>query len=120
MTFELHRAGDTPVAELVEPNLVLSTTGDALDLFANARHLHGASHVIVRRDNLPAEFFDLKSGLAGEILQKVSNYRLRLAILGDYTDVPSGPLHDFIWESNRAGTVLFVAGVEEALARLAE
>ena len=118
MTFELHRAGDTPVAELIDPNLVLSTTGDALDLFANARHLHGAAHVIIRRDNLSAEFFDLKSGLAGEMLQKVSNYRLRLAILGDYTDVPPGPLHDFIWESNRTGTVLFVSSLDAALERL--
>lgn len=32
-------------------------------------------------DNLTAAFFDLSSGEAGEILQKLRNYRIRLAVV---------------------------------------
>ena len=32
-------------------------------------------------ENLPEEFFDLSSGQAGAILQKLQNYRIRLAIV---------------------------------------
>jgi hypothetical protein len=38
---------------------------DALDLIADAYHLHQAEWVVLQRDQLPAEFFTLSSGVAG-------------------------------------------------------
>ena len=43
---------------------------------------HGTARLIVHAANLPAQFFDLKSGEAGEILQKYRNYGVRLAVVG--------------------------------------
>lgn len=37
--------------------------------------------LLLYHENLPDTFFDLSSGVAGEILQKLRNYRIRLAIV---------------------------------------
>lgn len=71
--------------------------------------------VSVHRDHIHDSFFDLKTGFAGEVLQKVSNYRKRLILLGDFSRVESRSLRDFIYECNRGGQVLFVTSLEQAL-----
>lgn len=91
---------------------------DALDLIGNCGYL-GAAHVIVHETQITPEFFDLKTGLAGEILQKFSNYGMRLAIVGDFAKYASGSLQDFIRESNRTGLILFTGSAEAAKERFA-
>lgn len=64
---------------------------------------------------LSPDFFRLGTGLAGALLQKFTNYHLRVAIVGDisaYTD-KSAPLRDFVRESNRRGQVRFLASEAE-------
>ena len=59
------------------------------------------------------DVLDLK--LAGEILQKFSNYRIRLVIVGDWSKYTSRSLKAFICESNRGKTVNFSSSPTEAL-----
>jgi hypothetical protein len=46
-----------------------------------------ARAVLLYAENLPPQFFDLSSGDAGEILQKLRNYHIRLAVV-EAPDVP--------------------------------
>ena len=101
------------LAVIQEDQLVIRETQDALDLMAEARYL-GSDCLILAAENLDPAFFDLKTRLAGEILQKFSNYRMRLAIVGDFSGFQSKSLKDFIKESNRTGRVIFVPTAEEA------
>ncbi len=64
---------------------------------------------------MTADFFDLKSGIAGEILQKFSNYLVRLAIVGDFSKYANKSLKDFIFESNKGGQINFVDSQLEAI-----
>ena len=64
---------------------------------------------------MTADFFDLKSGIAGEILQKFSNYRIRLAIVGDFSKYTNKSLKDFIYESNKGGQINFVDSQLDAI-----
>lgn len=41
----------------------------------------GAAGLLLTEQDLAPEFFDLRSGLAGELFQKCMNYHLRLAIV---------------------------------------
>src|SRR5262245_65902562 len=41
----------------------------------------GAGGLILTEDDLAQEFFDLRSGLAGELFQKFINYRVRVGIV---------------------------------------
>ncbi len=47
--------------------------------------LSGFNGMIIREQNITPDFFDLKTGIAGKILQKFSNYRVRLAIVSDFS-----------------------------------
>lgn len=105
------------IAELIEKETVINEVQDILDLIADAGQ-NESSRVIICEHNLNKDFFDLKTRLAGEILQKISNYRFRMAIIGDFTKYKSKSLQDFIWECNRGKMVAFVSDLESALAKL--
>jgi hypothetical protein len=104
-------------AEIEKGSAIISEAGDMLDIMVNAGY-NDCNGIIIHSDGLHNDFFDLKTGLAGEILQKFSNYRMRLAIVGDFTSIKSKSLRDFIMESNRRGTISFVTTSEEALSGL--
>lgn len=108
---------DQLIAELQSDQIEINTVQDALDLMANCRY-NGSEKIIVNSKNLHPTFFDLKSGMAGEILQKFSNYRCQLAIIGDFENIESKSLRDFIRESNRMGRIFFVGDREEGVERL--
>ena len=71
----------------------------------------GAKVVAVPLARLGPDFLRLSSGVAGEVLQKLVNYDFQIAVVGDVSAAAakSGPLRDFITESNRGRTVWFVA-----------
>jgi hypothetical protein len=74
----------------------------------------------VHEKNIHPDFFDLKTKIAGEILQKFSTYRVRLVIVGNFLNYESKSLKDFIFESNKGKAVNFLSTLEEALAKLSQ
>jgi hypothetical protein len=95
---------------------LLSSGADALGLIYEAE----ADWIAVPVARLDPAFFDLSSGLAGDIVQKFANYRQRLAVVGDISDAlaESGALRDFVRESNRGRQLWFVADGDELTRRL--
>ena len=77
-----------------------------------------ASGVPVER--LPPAFLDLKTRLAGEVLQKFVNYGLKVALVGDISAAVarSEALRDFVRESNRGRSVWFVEDLAALEAKL--
>ncbi len=117
MTIKSHQVNNTEVAELISEDTIIQTAQDSLDLMGNLYYQNFGS-VIIYEKNITPDFFDLKTGIAGEILQKFSNYRVRLAIIGDFDKYQSKSLKDFISESNKSRQVNFVSNLPEALTRL--
>lgn len=114
MNFKFHESPRGRIAELPRGEMSISGVDDAVDLLGNADY-QGASRIIIYKEDLGDEFFKLSTGIAGEILQKFSNYRKKLAIVGDFSNIGSKSLRDFIRESNRTGNILFVSSLSEAL-----
>jgi hypothetical protein len=85
-----------------------------------AAHSQGAQLVAIPIARLGEEFFHLRNGIAGEVLQKFVTYHLRIAILGDISPLgaSSKALHDFVVECNRGSTIWFVRDLEELKDRL--
>ena len=102
------------IAEIISEAIVIKSEQDALDMMANTRY-EGCDDIIINEKNLPAEFFDLSTRLAGEILQKFSNYHMRLAIVGDFSKYKSDSLKRFIQESNKGNQIFFVKDNAEAV-----
>jgi hypothetical protein len=77
--------------------------------------------VLVPLERLDRSFFELSTGMAGALLQKLVNYGLHLVVVGDISAAlcESRALRDFVRESNRGRHVWFVASHAELEARLA-
>lgn len=71
-------------------------------------------HYLLMETNFVPAFYDLSTGLAGAILQKVSNYRVRLAIVGSFASVTSERFREFMQESNKGSSVRFFEEKAEA------
>ncbi|MHC1703985.1 MAG: DUF4180 domain-containing protein [Tenuifilaceae bacterium] len=117
MKLQIHRVQNTCIAELISQQIEIFNVQDSLDLMANAGYL-GADKIIVYEQSLTPEFFKLSTCLAGDILQKFSNYKVQLAIVGDFSKYTSKSLKDFIYESNKRGRILFMPSLEIAISKL--
>ncbi len=105
------------VAEIISDKIEISNVQDALDLMASCDY-QGARNIIINKKNITPDFFDLKTGIAREILQKFSTYDVKLTIVGDFSKYTSKSLKDFIYESNKTGRISFVNSVNEAIIKL--
>ena len=105
------------LAEILPGSVSIASPEEMLDIMADAGY-HGSDAIIIHYESLHRDFFDLKTKLAGEILQKFSNYRMRLAIVGDFSGFKSKSLKDFIRESNRRGIICFVDSLQDAYSKL--
>ncbi|MBD1434392.1 DUF4180 domain-containing protein [Sphingobacterium sp. DN00404] len=114
MNIQPHTIKDTEIAEIISDDIIIRNAEDALDLMGNV-YYQGFDKMIIHQKNMTSDFFDLKNKMAGEILQKFSNYRVSLAIIGDFSGFESKSLNDFIYESNKGKHVNFVASLNEAL-----
>jgi hypothetical protein len=119
MNITITEENGTGLAQIESDELVIHSVQDALDLMANCGY-QGADKIILHERNLTPAFFDLKTGVAGEILQKFSNYNVFLAIVGDFAKYPGTSLRDFIYESNKTGRIYFVSTAEEAKEKLTQ
>ena len=119
MQFTVQESGGVKYALVEDQSEVMVTAQDALDLAAEALY-QACECALIPKAKINEAFFDLRTGLAGEILQKFTNFRFRVAIIGDFGGYASKALQDFIYESNNRGKVLFVPTAEEALAIFAK
>lgn len=87
----------------------ISTPDDAADLVGSAWS-HRATLLAVPAARLDPKFFNLRSGIAGEITQKIVNYRLQLAVIGDIGEhlEKSPALRDYVRESNAGDHIWFL------------
>jgi hypothetical protein len=75
----------------------------------------GARSVLLDEDALPAEFFDLSTLLAGELLHKLTTYRIRLAGVVPDPSVHSTRFQQFVREANAGRQFRFFSTRQEAI-----
>ncbi len=113
-----HKASGTNISEVTGEGLLISSADDIMDIIGNLYYSASSDKIIIHENNIVPEFFDLSSRMAGDILQKISNYRIRLAIVGDFSKFTKKSIKDFIYESNKTGRINFVKSVAEAIQKL--
>lgn len=92
----------------------------ALDLMATISYQTGADRFVLNKSAIDEKFFDLRSGLAGEVLQKFINYQVKVAIVGDFSIYSSKSFKDFIYESNKGSNTFFLPDEQQAIERLSK
>ncbi len=106
------------IAVVDSPGILVTDVQSALDLFVTIRYECGTSHIVLPKAAFTEDFYALKTRLAGEVLQKVINYRLKLAIHGDFAVYHSRALRDFIYECNNGQDIFFQPTVDAAIDKL--
>lgn len=109
MTIQTIKIGNREIAEIISDEVVLKNMQDALDLMGATQ----TEYIVLHEHNVEKDFFDLSARKLGEILQKFTNYHIKLAIIGNFETYPSKTLKDFIYESNKRGEYLFMPSMQE-------
>lgn len=108
------------IAVVTAPNSSICDGQRALDFLMTVQYETGTHNIIVNKEALPEDFFQLNTGIAGDVLQKIVNYRFKVAFIGDYSGYTSKPLKDFFYEINRGNDLYFGPTMEDALARFGQ
>ena len=114
----LQTINDTPV-------LVFAVDGPKLDDrsvndFLSEAWAVEAPWLAIPLERLGEGFLDLSTRIAGDVIQKFTNYRMGVAFIGDIAPwtAASQSLRDFVYESNRGSAVWFLRDRAELTARL--
>ena len=91
----------------------LSSERDILDLFVFFWEV-GANFLLISDGALHRDFFDLSTGLAGEIALKLSTYRVKTAIVVDLESIPSQHFREWAGECNRGREIRFCTSLQDA------
>ena len=97
---------------------IISDGQSALDFIMNIGYEHNCHSIAINKSAIAENFFKLSTGIAGEVAQKIVNYRFRLAIIGDFSGYTSKPLLDYMYECNKGGHLYFVSDENEAVKKL--
>ena len=120
MNIEHLKADGIDIAVVSSDETVMIDAQSALDLVMSVKYETGAERIVLDKHAICGDFFILSTGIAGEILQKLINYHVKMAVYGDYSHYTSKPLKDFIYESNCGKDFFFVSTREEAIQKLIE
>src|SRR6476661_10166029 len=80
MDISIETSGDQKIIEGPPGAQLLHTPDDAVEILEACFENHTRS-VLLYAENLTEHFFDLSSGEAGAILQKLRNYHVKLAVV---------------------------------------
>jgi|ERR1700678_447201 hypothetical protein len=97
----------------------LRTGNDAVDLMSAAAEQR-AAFIAIPVERLGDDFFELRTGIAGELVQKFAMYGTRVVIIGEISQriATSKSLAAFLAESNRGQDLWFVRSLEDLSNRL--
>ena len=97
------------------------SAASAASALVEAAMNEGARVVVVPVEHLGDAFFQLRTGLAGEIVQKLVQYRMKLAVVGDVSHYVAASMafRDLVIESERGSDFIFVSDMDALAARLA-
>lgn len=107
------------IALVDSSELLITDLQSALDLMATIRYETDSDRFVIHKAAINEQFFDLRTRLAGEILQKYINYQMKIAIVGDFTVYDSKSFNDFVFECNKGKDIFFLPTEEAAIEKLA-
>lgn len=92
----------------------IAEEADVLDLVAACGE-HQADRLLINQENIPDAFYDLRTGLAGRVLLKLTIYRIKAAAVVDSGLSKKGKFFDFALETNRGNLFRVFQTREEAV-----
>ena len=92
-------------------NLSIRTMRDVPDAVGA---VYGADGLLLTESELSPEFFDLRTGIAGELFQKFTNYQIHLALVINNLEVYGERFGELAFEHKNHKLIRFFDSVETA------
>jgi hypothetical protein len=118
MRLEFHEHNGQRIGEAAADSPSLGAEFSAMDLVEVCFN-NRVKRVLLSASNLGSTFFDLKSRMAGEALEKWRQYRLRVAVVLPPDTETSTKFRELMTEENKRSYIHFCATRNEALDWLA-
>ncbi len=118
MKIAMIKENNVRIAIVSSNETLITDVQSSVDFIGTVGYETGCDGVILNKSAICEEFFQLKTRLAGEVMQKFVNYNMKLAIVGDFSVYSSKSLKDFIYESNKGKHIFFVTNEKQAIEKL--
>ncbi len=113
MNYEILENGNARYIEVFSRESAVKTEEDALELIALCGE-NDSNLLMIHYEAMSKDFFRLKTGLAGEVLQKFINYSIRVAIIVPDQTGFSSRFRELAFEANKGNQYRFVVSQSEA------
>lgn len=113
MNYKVMENGTKKYIELISSQTPLNTEQDAVDLVALCRE-HDLDFLMLHGKALSEDFFNLRTGVAGRMMQKFITYSVKTAVVIPDTSVNKGRFKEMVTESNRSNQFGVFASREDA------
>jgi PadR family transcriptional regulator AphA len=100
MQFKVVEKANGRYIECISAETPLCTEQDALDLVAICGE-NDTNLLILHADTLSDDFFKLRTGIAGQMLQKFTNYHIKTAVIMANEQLIKGKFKEMLAESNK-------------------
>lgn len=100
--------------EITEMNPPISCEQDVLDHLIGVCWENEVHNALLTSDCFEEGFYRLRTGIAGDVLQKLLNYHIKTALIITDTKLIRGKFEDFVLEANKGSNFRVFDNKEEA------
>ena len=102
---------ETRVVIASEANISIKSIQDVPDVIGT---VFGADGLLLTDRELSPEFFDLTTGIAGELFQKCTNYQIRVGLVLENPDAYGERFSELVFEHRNHKLIRFFDSTNEA------
>lgn len=96
------------VLEIETADTIIQEIQEILDIVSD----YSIKRIVFKREHLGTDFFNLSSGFISSLLQILTQYKIRIGIVGDFSDIEDQDMKAFIYENKQ---ILFKPSLKEVL-----
>lgn len=108
------------IAELFSEEVLIYDIQSALDITMTTSYETDSDRLVLNKEMIAEDFFDLNTGLAKDLFEKFANYSIKIAIYGDFSGYDKDSFHQFMLENYKGKDFYFTESKEEAIIKLEE
>lgn len=113
MNYKVIEKSNKAYIEFISMDIPLSEERDALDFISICME-HNTGLIIIHQEVLSEDFFNLRTGLAGGVLQKFMNYHIKVAVIINSEEKITGRFREVVIETNKGNDFRVYKSVAEA------
>lgn len=113
MNYKIIVKNNRKYIEFSSSEMLLSTEREALDIIAAC--MENSTNLLIIHDKaLSEDFFNLRTGLAGTVLQKFVNYNIKSALIITCEEKITGRFREMIFEANKGNDFRAFKSIDKA------